>query len=176
MNKDNLKIALIAACLMGLSACDQSSSGKSDNGDDNSTTAVDPNAPVVRSKIPQVALRPGDVAEIVVNVDKLPPVEGGGISLRFDPTVIQVDRVELDPAWNFANQLGVIDNTTGEISDILFTSFSSPSGEQKIASLHVTVVAAGTTEIVISESGKNPFAGGGNAVNVVFEDNRLEVN
>lgn len=165
---------VVAIILMSflLFACGSSSSGGGREEDD----AVDAVAPLVGSRIPARELLQGDTAVIEIVARNLPLVDGGGFDLTFDPTVLQVDRVELDPAWEFANQVGTIDNVTGEVSGILFNSMTGNGDEVRIATIEATMIGTGSSAIRLRGVELFPFASDGEVVTMQFETNSVVVN
>lgn len=164
------RLLLVSVCIGLINACG-SGSDSSDDDANNSNSGL----PVVNSKISDADLSVGDNFQIQISANGLPESEGGGISLRFDPAVIAIDHVDLDSSWEFASQAGAIDNATGKVSDILFTSFSGNSGSVLIATISANVVGAGTSDISIVESSVNPFSAGGSRFAVQFETATIQV-
>jgi len=88
-----------------------------------------------------------------------PLSEGGGVTLRFDPTVIQVDEIIVNSEpWDFVCVPGVIKNEEGVVSDLLFSSYKGVSGDALIATVSFTALNAGKSVIAIEESFVNPFS------------------
>ncbi len=166
-----VNLLFVVACISLVSAC----GGQSDSTEDDQQTVSDTTKPVVSSKISGSDLSVGDQIDIEVSMDNFPVTEGGGISLYYNPAVIQIDKVDLDAVWDFANKSGVIDNSNGEISTILFTSFAGDKGSITIARVSASAVGSGTSTIDIVESEKNPFAAAGQRIAVQFESSTIEV-
>ena len=171
--KRQILFSVLAGCALLLGACGQSSN-RSASADGNEADGG--RAPLVSSRVSNVNPAIGDRIEIEISMDDFPATEGGGISISFNPKVIRVDRVEIDPAWDFATRSGVIDNQSGSIADILFTSFSSPQGSVRGATINASVVGIGKNPIGIVESQTNPFASAGQRFPIDFEVNTFEVN
>jgi hypothetical protein len=104
-------------------------------------------------------------------------VDGGGISFDFDPGILQVLSVTIDPSvWNFVNSDGTIDNVTGRVSDVLVTAFPGvTSADFIVATIEFQAVGAGSTALTLSESPENPFASGGQLINPAFIDGAVDV-
>ncbi len=169
-----LWLSLLTGCV-ALAGCNPSSSGGDDPGEVVVEDPVDPNAPLVRARLPDRSIGPGDTFEIEISFDNFPPTEGGGISLQFDPALLRVNRVDFGADWNFVIDPGVIDNAAGEVRDILFSSFDHPGGASLIATLNVTALANGSGDIRLAESTRNPFAGSGSRIRIRFLDAEVAV-
>ncbi len=53
-------------------------------------------------------------------------LDGGGLSLAFDPMLLMVQDVTFDSSWDFFTDSGIIDNTAGTITDMQFNQFGHP--------------------------------------------------
>ena len=96
-------------------------------------------------------------------------LDGGGIDLAFDPAVLRLTSAMVDTiTWEFFSSDGVIDNTAGRVSDVLFASFEERIGDFSIASFTFEALAVGTSMLTLSESLLNPFASGGALLPVEF--------
>jgi hypothetical protein len=97
------------------------------------------------------------------------PTEGGGLDLTFDPGVVQVASVSVDATtWEFFAKSGDIDNARGTLSDLIFASFAGRAGSFPIATITFNTVAAGSANIHMTESTKNPFASAGRRLAVAL--------
>jgi len=162
------RLLLVSVCIGLINACGSGSS-------DEEASATDPDTLLVRSEVSKADLTVGDSFDIEISIDNLPSSEGGGISLQFNPAVIEIDNVDLDSSWDFARRNGAIDNTGGQVSDILFASFSGNSGSVGIATISATAIGSGNSQIKIVESTVNPFSAGGGRIAVQFEANSIQV-
>lgn len=105
-------------------------------------------------------------------------VDGGGVSFAFDPAVVNVTAVAIDPFWDFFASVGTIDNslaTGGRVLDIVFntlqdTMLLNPPGSFPIATIALRAMAVGATGLILSESAANPFASGGIPLVVEYEN------
>ena len=90
-------------------------------------------------------------------------VDGGGVTLNFDATKLQVlAPVVVDAAtWEFFTQPGTINNSTGQVTDIAFASFIGRTLTFSIATVSLRRIAAGNTQVTLTPSGQNPFGSGG---------------
>jgi len=104
-------------------------------------------------------------------------VDGGGINFDFDPSVLQVLSVYIDPSvWNFVNSDGTIDNVVGTVSDVLVTAFPGvTSADYIVVTIEFQAVGAGSTALALRESLENPFASGGQLINPAFIDGAVNV-
>lgn len=123
-----------------------------------------------------VKAKVGNVVSVDLLMSDFPVTEGGGVEINYDPALVQVNSVDVDDSvWNFAHRGGVINNTTGTVSDILFSSYQGVSGDVKIATIEIEFVGKGQGEIVLGESVNNPFAGGGQKIAVTFTATSIRV-
>ncbi len=140
------------------------------------STAVFAAGPVVSINPQQTKAAVGRTVSVAIVVQNLPVSEGGGVTLRFNPSVVQVTSVSVNTAqWNFASSPGVIDNTKGEVSNIWVSSFSGVSGNVKIATVKLQTIKKGRSPLSLQESALNPFASAGNRLSVSFVNGVLGV-
>jgi hypothetical protein len=96
-------------------------------------------------------------------------LDGGGVNLGFNASVLRLTSVAVDTTtWEFFADNGVIDNTAGLVSDILFASFEERVGSFSVALFTFETLAAGTSSLLLTESPLNPFASGGDLLDVQF--------
>ncbi len=89
-------------------------------------------------------------------------VDGGGVNLFFDSSVLGVNSVTVDTSvWEWFDDPGTIDNTAGTISEIQFASFFGTTGDFAIATIEFSAIGAGISDLILTESLLNPFASGG---------------
>ena len=137
---------------------------------------IDPNAFVAFSTN-SVSVADGANFSLDVKANLLAVSEGGGISLRYDPSILEVVTVNMNGSvWNFVARNGQINNSEGFVSDILFSSYSGVSGETVIATIEFKSINKGSSSIVIEESSVNPFASNGELMTVVFESANVVAN
>jgi hypothetical protein len=120
----------------------------------------------------QPAYQVGDTVLLAVTLSGAPKIHGGGLNVNFNPNVINAQSVVLDNTWGFASRTGVINNTAGRISDILFASFSTVEGELPVAIIQLSVIGYGDSGFNVTESAKNPFSDANGQV-VSFSVNNL---
>lgn len=122
-----------------------------------------------------VQAKPGMDVVVTILMSDLPTTEGGGISLAYDSSMVNVSAVQVNQAvWNFVNTNGVTDNVAGKVNDVLFSHYSAVSGNAEIATITIHPVRSGNSQIVLSGSAVNPFASNGEVLSVSF--GRLQVN
>jgi len=105
-------------------------------------------------------------------------LDGGGLNVAFDPTLLKVTNVTLDPIWNFFTSPGTTNNTTGTVTDITFASGSipPPSGNIHIGSISfMTLDKIGTTTLTLTEFTLNPFAVAGVKIPVSFGTGSVKI-
>jgi len=105
-----------------------------------------------------------------------PTTEGGGLTIKYNSDVLQIVDVELnDAAWNFASQEGKLKNDKGRLRHLLFSSFSGISGDAVIATVTLEAIAEGRSRLKLVQSKKNPFASGGQPLDVSFNKSVVRV-
>lgn len=162
--------------LLMASACEQQGSS-SDNGEDGdsvvSAPQIDFSAPLLQSRASSANPSVGEVVVIEISAMNFPESQGGGFDLQFDPAIVQVENVEIDPGWDFVNRSGLVDNAGGAVSGILFSSYAGRSGSIAIATVTLRVIAGGESQLRLVESELNPFASLGRRFAVQLLDNTL---
>jgi hypothetical protein len=89
-------------------------------------------------------------------------LDGGGVNLTFDPTIVNVNRVTVDAGtWEFFSSSGTTENPAGRVNDIIFNSLQPRTGSLPIFTVEFLAVAPGDAQIGMTESTINPFASGG---------------
>jgi len=185
---------LLSACVVMMSssmmvACNQTDSEQSSSLETNQPATIstaDVSTPAVEfSKSgPSVTLSNTDVSvntdekfTLDITTNAFTTSEGGGITLRFDASLLQVSHVEIDnTVWNFVNQNGKINNAEGTVSDILFSSYQGVTGDVKIASVAFQSTGSGNSTITLEASSNNPFANNGQAMDVTFTTTNVSSN
>lgn len=77
---------------------------------------------------------------------------GGSLSVSFDPAVLQVVSVTVNPAISdIGSASGTIDNVAGTIDTIGFSSFFGVSGSFEIATISLQAVGLGSSNVVLSD-------------------------
>ena len=100
---------------------------------------------------------------------------GGGINVNFDAAILELQNVTINSNWEFANQSGVISNTTGSVSEVLFSSFNGNTGDFPIATLQFKALAEGVSNLQLSGVASDPFASAGSVVPVSFSTSSVTV-
>ena len=102
-------------------------------------------------------------------------LDGGGLNLDFDPAIVHVTAVTIDPLWEFSPSSGTIDNVGGHVSHIQFNTFSSnPTGDFFIGSIQFSAVGIGSSALILSEDLDNPFASGGSPLAVTLNSGTVQ--
>lgn len=118
----------------------------------------------------------GSTVTVDLQMSEFPVTEGGGVNIRYNPRVVQINNVTVDAStWNFVNQNGNIDNAYGIVSNILFSSFRGVSGDARIATIELEFVGRGKSKIRLEASDDNPFASNGEPLDVKFRSTRIRV-
>lgn len=104
-------------------------------------------------------------------------VEGGDLNLLFDPTVLNVLSVSVDPVWSFISDAGTIDNVAGSVFGIKAYSFASVTENFAIASIQFQTVGIGgsNSALLLSEPALFPWASAGFAINPTFVDGDVAI-
>ncbi len=168
-SKINLKklVPVVVMCMASILnvACKSSDSASSNQIQSASTLKEQPASVNVAFETSEIYGSVGEVIEISLNMKDLPTIEGGGISLSYDPSKISVKSVSVDTEiWGFVNRNGEINNSLGKVNDILFSSYEGVLGESSIATIIFDIINPGDSEIAVQESAINPFASDGEVV------------
>ena len=117
-------------------------------------------APQVQISPTAASLLPGEVVELTIagtGFDLL--TVGGGLSLQWNPDVLDLQSVVVDAtAWEFNRNGGLLDAASGTLSDMYFASFIGRSGSFAIATLRFVADKPGSTALAMSGSTDFPFA------------------
>ena len=128
-------------------------------------------APTVNLSLSNDAYNVGDTVTVDVVMTDFPRTHGGGINLSYDPKVVNVQNVSIDGTWSFVNKAGAIDNSAGQVTDIIFTSITGEEGDAlPVAKITMQVVGAGDPNIIASEASTNPFVDTNGRISVVFNN------
>lgn len=112
----------------------------------------------------------------IIAEDFTTTTEGGGLSLSFDESIVNVNSVALDTSvWEFFTDPGTINNGTGLVSDMIFASFAGRTGNFDIGTVFFTAIGPGTSNLGLTSSLLNPFAGGGEVIPVTLTDGSVSV-
>lgn len=102
-------------------------------------------------------------------------LDGGGLNFSFDPSILQVNSVVIDPKWEFLPSPGTIDNIAGSVDHIQFNTFAnSITGDFNIAIVNFQAIGVGTSALNLSLDDFNPFAAGGNLVAVTLNNSTVQ--
>lgn len=82
----------------------------------------------------------------------------GAVNLRFDPVAVSITGVAVTAGLgDIASSNGTIDNLSGNVLEIGFTSFSGVTGSFLLATVNVSVLGAGTTQLTLSDANSAVF-------------------
>jgi hypothetical protein len=135
-------------------------------------------ATVYLDPLTQSALIGNTLSVALKGQDFTQTIEGGGVNLRFNPAVLQLNSVAVDTTtWEFFTTPGTINNAAGTLTDLTFSSFAGRSGSFSIAQIIFQVTGLGTSPLTLTESQLNPFSSGGALLNppVVFIPATIQV-
>lgn len=87
-------------------------------------------------------------------------LDGGGLSLNFNSTVLKVNSVTINTTlFEFYSDPGTINNISGNVSDMIFNTFTyNATGNFKIADINLTALKSGNSDFLLTESLLNPFS------------------
>ena len=117
-------------------------------------------APQVQISPTTATLLPGAVVELTIAGTGFDMTTfGGGLSLQWNPDVLDLQSVVMDTAtWETARDGGLLDAVSGTLSDMYFASFTGRSGSLAIATLRFVADKPGSTALAMSGSTDFPFA------------------
>lgn len=127
---------------------------------------------------PTVTIGQSFSIDIVGDFTLAETIEGGGVDLSFDASVVNVTNVTVNTAlFDFFSLSGTIDNNSGTVSDVVFNTFAGASGNFLIATVDLTALTAGSTGLILTESFLNPFssASAGDSLAVDFQPGNVTV-
>jgi hypothetical protein len=113
----------------------------------------------------------------VVGTD-FPITQGGGFSLSYDGSILNVTNVSIDEVntWTFVNNTGTIDNDYGILNDVIVSDFPGVTGDFTVASIEFVAVGRGMTSLSLTESAINPWASDGNIISPTqYSDSLVQV-
>jgi len=117
-------------------------------------------APQVQLSPTTASVLPGGMVELTIAGTGFDMTTvGGGLSLQWNPDVLDLDSVVVDTTtWEFARSGGLLDAASGTLSDLYFASFIGRSGNFGIATLRFVADKPGDTLVAMSASIDFPFA------------------
>jgi hypothetical protein len=77
--------------------------------------------------------------------------------------------------WSFVARDGLVDNSTGTVTDILFSSYRGVSGSAAIATVGFEAVKRGKSRMRLEPSAVSPFGGDGTVIPVRYEGAAVDV-
>jgi len=104
------------------------------------------------------------------------PLDGGGLDITWDAGVLGTPTGSqlVGPGWIVPSTAGT--PGAGSLTNIFFFALPAKAGAFPILDIDFTAVAAGNTQITLTESLLNPFAGGGGALPVSLVNGAVTVN
>jgi len=101
---------------------------------------------------------------------------GGGFTLAFDPTVLALVSMTLPTRWEIFRSGGLLDPTSGTVSDVNGATFTPIGGDFLLATATFRGVHDGTSALSLSASSDFPFAkAGGLEIPVTFQGGSITV-
>jgi hypothetical protein len=115
----------------------------------------------------------------IVGTDFLSNVDGGGVNISFDQSVLNVLSVSINGSvWDFGGfgiSTGTIDNSNGTVDGIMVNTFSDVFGDFVVATIEVMAIAEGDSLLSLTKYLFNPWASGGSLINPDFVDASVHV-
>ena len=123
--------------------------------------------PAVGFSSDKIKVKAGETITVDIVMTGFPTTEGGGLTLTFDPQILRVVHVAPNSeTWEFVAQDGITDNSSGNVSDILFSSYQGVTGNAAVATVTLSALKPGRSVLNLSESGLNPFASNGERLQI----------
>jgi hypothetical protein len=114
----------------------------------------------------------------LVGRDFLVNLDGGSVTISFDPAVLKVVQVEVNRTiWDFESdppRSVIIDNVAGRIDELEFNTLQNITGNFDIARITFTALSPGVANLVLAGA-SNPFGSGGDVVDVSFGNGSITV-
>lgn len=130
--------------------------------------------PKVTVQLSASDVKVGSVVTGQVWLSDFPQTQGGSLTVSFPTKMLKVERVIVDGGtWNIHSDPGVVDAEKGLINDLAFASFPGPAGDVLAATIEFTVVGKGKGNVILAPSELNPFAAGGELIEVSYESTPL---
>ncbi|MDH5570792.1 MAG: VPLPA-CTERM sorting domain-containing protein [Gammaproteobacteria bacterium] len=107
----------------------------------------------------------------VTGSDFVNNVDGGGINIIYNASVLNVLSVSIDESiWDLGAGIrtGTIDNLLGSVDGISVNAWSDVTGNFSVASVTFQAIGSGNSLLSLSEFGLNPWASGGSLINPDF--------
>jgi hypothetical protein len=121
------------------------------------------------SATPTTTFSTGQSVVLDLNASNFAELDGGGVDINFDPSVLTLQSVSVNTAlFDFVpfDSNGTIDNTAGSLTGVdFFALLNNPSGDFTIATLDFVAKSTGSADLSLSVDPLNPFASFGNQLN-----------
>jgi len=115
----------------------------------------------------------------IIGTDFISNVDGGGVNLSFDQSMLNVLSVSIDESiWNFGStgiSTGTIDNAAGTVDGIMVNTFADVAGDFVIATIEFEAIGLGSSFLSLTELGINPWASAGSLINPTYESLQVDV-
>ena len=103
-------------------------------------------------------------------------VDGGGVNFTYDSSIINVQSVTIDSAWDpLISSQGRTDNGTGAVDGLYVNTFGAVTGNFVVATVEFLATGVGTSGLDLTEYLLNPWASGGSPLNPGFNNGSLTV-
>jgi len=106
-------------------------------------------------------------------------VDGGGVNIGFNSNRLNVLSVNINPlVWDFGGfgiNTGTINNSSGTVDGIMVNTFANVTGSFVIATIEMQAIAAGSSSLLLSEYGLNPWASGGSLLDPDYVDGSVNI-
>ena len=135
------------------------------------------NAASVTPLADSASVRVGEAVTMsVLGANFSTPLDGGGLDIQFPSSMLQLDQVTIDPAWNFMPSTGTINNQQGTLTALSFNAFPAVAQSSfQIATLEFTATGVGTAVVSLQENDLFVFGSGGAPVPVSFGSETVNV-
>lgn len=126
--------------------------------------------------VPAGPIEVGSIFTALVSGSGFASLDGGGLDFLFSSTLLELLSVEMDAAWNFMPDIGLVDESAGTLTGLSFNAFpTAMAGAFSIASLEFRAKAPGLASISISENPFFVFGAGGEWVPTEFSGASVEI-
>ena len=126
----------------------------------------------------QVQVYEGVPIELTVMGSFDRPPSAGGFNLVFDPAVLQLSSIVIDPSWNVGSSAGTIDNVAGSLTGVWFgtSTVLQTFVPFPIATLTFQTIATGSSPTSPLPNAANPFVDfSGQALAVTHQPSSAQV-
>jgi len=169
--------AILLSSMLVVSCGESTDTQSSSTTNDSDPVVTKASGPTVALTSDELTVNNGETFTLDITMSDFPTSEGGGVTVRFDSSMLNVSNVSINSdVWNFVNKVGGIDNVSGVVSDILFSSFGGVSGDNTVATITFNAIDSGSGQISLESSSINPFSSDGSKIAVNFVATAITVN